>query len=507
MQQMVNAPAFMQVAHGFSRHTAQGFDESSLRPYRRIAVASARIGMFVAELDRPWLDTPFGLQGFLISNQRQIEALREFCQYVIVDVTRSDMKMADAILHVGIPVTDASVPNDGGDEFRCQIGRAAPSTHTELPVSVGKGLFRWAASLVGRGGSPGAPVAAPVIPRELETEVRATLAPGEALRPWAETHPVERELPRARAAFQHSEKVLADVFNDLANGRLPEIEPVRGSVDQVVASMLNNPDALLWVANLRQHSARSYQHALKVSLYLVVLGRQLGYPRDHLVQLGTVGLLADIGNARIPALLLEKPGMLTPEEFAVVKTHVRHTQEMLSDTQGLPVEVLMGVAQHHERMDGSGYPKGLAGRQISVYGRMVAIVDCFAALTSDRPYARAQTPHEALMSLFQWSPGLFHAPLVEQFVQGIGLFPVGSLVELSSGEVAVVLAHNRLRRLEPRVLVLTDAAKQPLERAVERDLHDSTPDGTPRVHILKGLPPGAYGVSPQEYYGNVGVES
>ena len=279
-------------------------------------------------------------------------------------------------------------------------------------------------------------------------------------------------------------------------------------MDHVVASMVDNPNALLWVSHLREHSQRTYRHALRVALYIVALGRQLGFPRDQLVRIGVVGLLSDIGNARVPQQILDKPGLLTPEEFEVVKRHVQHGLQMLSDARDIPPEVLAGIAQHHERMDGSGYPAGLAGRQISVYGRMAAIADCFAALTARRGYGSVQTSHQALMSLFQWSPKLFHAPLVEQFVQAIGLFPVGSMVELSSGEVAVVLAHNRVRRLEPRVLVLTDSDKRRLPRAVERDLHVASEQGaSPSVHILKGLPAGVHGLSPNEYYGSVAPDA
>jgi hypothetical protein len=121
-----------------------------------------------------------------------------------------------------------------------------------------------------------------------------------------------------------------------------------------------------------------------------------------------------------------------------------------------------GIAQHHEHLDGSGYPKGLKGDEIGAYGRMAAIADSFAALIAARSYANASAPQDALMNLYEWGGSSFDEPLVEQFVQAIGLFPVGSLVELSSGEVAVVLAQNRLRRLEPRVQVLTGADKVPI---------------------------------------------
>jgi HD-GYP domain-containing protein (c-di-GMP phosphodiesterase class II) len=214
-----------------------------------------------------------------------------------------------------------------------------------------------------------------------------------------------------------------------------------------------------------------------------------------------IGLLADVGKARLPGAMFEKPGALTAAEYSVVKKHVEHSLAILRESPDVPEELMVGVAQHHERMDGSGYPKGLSGAEISVYGRMAGIADTFAAMTTDRPYAEAMTPYRALTSLFEWADKSFHAPLVEQFVQAIGVFPVGSMIELSSGEVAVVLAHNLVRRLEPRVLVLTDADKQPLADPVARDLLEKSDDeDEQRVYILKGLPPGAYGIEPRDYY-------
>ena len=165
-------------------------------------------------------------------------------------------------------------------------------------------------------------------------------------------------------------------------------------------------------------------------------------------------MLADVGKTKIPRALLEKPGLLSAAEFGLVKEHVNLSLHILNSGPALPPQMLQGISQHHERIDGSGYPNQLKGDKISIYGKMAAIADSFAALITARPYAKASAPQDALMNLYEWSGTSFHEPLVEQFVQAIGVFPVGSLVELSSGEVAVVIAHNRVRRLEPRMLVL-----------------------------------------------------
>jgi HD-GYP domain-containing protein (c-di-GMP phosphodiesterase class II) len=192
--------------------------------------------------------------------------------------------------------------------------------------------------------------------------------------------------------------------------------------------------------------------------------------------------------------------MLAPAEHEMMKNHVRLGLEALRGSGALPAEVAQGIAQHHERLDGSGYPKGLKGNAISIYGRMAAIADSFAALITPRAYANPLAPQDALMNLYEWAGTSFHEPLVEQFVQAVGVFPVGSLVELSSGEIAVVVVHNRVRRLEPRVLLLTGPDKAPLAEPVERDLLAQGKSEQGRVRIVRGLPAGAYGLKLRDYY-------
>ena len=543
-----------------------------------VPAAWVKLGMYVADLDRPWLDTPFMLQGFLVSTPQQVAALQKHCQRVIVDVEASLDELVPAILERGEPfvaeVREVS-PHDFGNawvrplrafegeetaSYRKAGGPVGPRvtvtpdesasrgrrgsgpnpapqgpadgrrvrtaskatartgdanetparTSTARPgpgKAGGNGFWGWLRALMGGRTRASRPTVSPRLPPALEREIRAVLPPNARLQDWPERRSTQSEMPRARAAFARGEKELIGVFRELQGGRLPGIESVQRAMSDVVASMIDNPNAMLWVAQLRHNHARSYRHALRVALYLVALGRQLGLPRPHLVELSMVGLLADIGKVRLPSELLDRPGMLTPEEFETVKGHVQSSMDLIAETPGLAEEVRKGIAQHHERMDGSGYPAGLRDTQISIYGRMAAIADCFSALTTHRPYAEPDTPHQAIMRLFDWSPSGLHAPLVEQFVQSIGVFPVGSLVELSSGEAAVVLAHNRVRRLEPRVLLLTTPDKRHLETPVELDLmNQSLDEDQSPVHILRGLPQGAHGLSPRDYYADTAQE-
>jgi len=212
-------------------------------------------------------------------------------------------------------------------------------------------------------------------------------------------------------------------------------------------------------------------------------------------------LLLDIGKIRLPREILLKQGPLTSGEFETVKAHVAHSLDILDETPNWHPDVLEGIEHHHERMNGSGYPRGLKEEQISFFGRMAGIADCFAALTKPRPYAPAVSSYEALRSLSGWTPDFFHEPMVEQFVQAIGVFPVGSMIELSTGEVAVVVSHNKLRRLKPRVLLLTGPDKTVSTYPTMVDLlYDPKLGGEEAAYILRGLPAGAYGLDARENY-------
>lgn len=555
-------------------HTTSDDTATLIAASRRYQIASAdlQIGMFVAELDRPWLDTPFLLQGFLADSQVEIDTLRKYCAYVYVDLEMSLPEVAEVIRRSevradapqrktapasgarpgaappqadppsGPPAVSRPGEEDGPDSRgkprkptdktppkTAQERRAAGSgrsyrTRQDVRISAetrqrfrelvrtteGGGPTRSQTGLVGRAlawlsavmrpGSKGAAPAATAREQASREAVKEWLPPEVELTEYPVTQSIEQELPRARGSFSRSEDVLREVAADVKVGKIPQVAEVASAVDDMVASMVDNPDALLWVGRLREEDVNTYNHGVKVALYLIALGRQLGFPKKELSALGMIGMLADVGKIKLPRALLEKPGMLTPAEFGLVKEHVKLGLDALREAGGLPAEVEQGIAQHHERIDGSGYPQGLKANQISIYGRMAAIADSFAAMITPRAYANAVAPQDALMKLYEGAGGSFHEPLVEQFVQAVGVFPVGSLVELSSGEIAIVVAHNRVRRLEPKVLVLTWPDKKPLGTPIERDLLTQSKGDGNRVRIVKGLAAGAYGLKLRDYY-------
>ena len=501
--------------------TSSAGEKSLLKRYR-VSCADLRIGMFVAELDRPWLDTPFLIQGFQVGDDAELKSLRVHCRFVFVDVELSDPSVVEAIKAAELanaPPVEDEAPRSGslqmlreagagGQAMRRPISRSTKARFRELMApapddgqgSLPRRIARWFAALLGR-----RPSVAQLAERERRhrAELRRSLPADVKLRRYNDSRTVEEELPRATRAFDRGSTAIRNVVEDIRAGKSLEVAEVKGVVSDMVSSMISNPDALMWVARLREEDMNTYSHGVKVALYLIALGRHLGFPKEELAMLGMVGMLADVGKTKVPRALIDKPGMLAPSEFAIVKEHVRLGLDALRQTIKLSPEVEQGIAQHHERLDGTGYPAGLKGEEIGIYGRMAAIADSFAAMITPRAYANPTSPQDALINLFEWAGTSFHEPLVEQFVQAIGIFPVGSFVELSSGEAAIVLAHNRVRRLEPKVLLLTWPDKRPLSAPIVRNLFDRPlgTDGKP-LRIVRGLSAGAYGLKVRDFYAN-----
>jgi HD-GYP domain-containing protein (c-di-GMP phosphodiesterase class II) len=439
---------------------------ATLRNNVQISVTQVRVGMFVAQLDRAWKDTPFMLQGFRVADNDEIETLKKECGTVVIDPTHSAPGSFEHLpdLHVTTKKFEAL---QWIKRLRSRFGE-----FEEASAEVAK--ERQALGL---------------IPKDIIPNL------------YGDVRPIDAEIARAEEVYQGADATLELISKQVADGEQVNLEKLGGAIENMVESAIANPDALLWVARMRAEDAATYAHGVKVAIYLLQLGRHLGFPPAQLANLGAIGLLLDLGKLKVDRDLLLRQGKLSPPEFVQVKQHVDLGIKALDDSGNMDHDVRDGILQHHERLDGSGYPNGLSGAMISIYGRMAAVADTFAALTSLRPYASPLPAYDALKILYAQAGTHYHAPLVEQFVQAIGVFPAGSLVELTSGEVATVLAHNRVRRLEPRVLVLTDVNKQSIHEPMPLDLllQPKTPDGA-EIKILRGLPTGAFGLDLRQFY-------
>jgi len=351
--------------------------------------------MFIAELDRPWTETPFMFQGFVLATSKQLEALRKFCKKVYVDPEKA--------VAVEAPAAAAK----------------------EKPPSV------------------------------LTTIKEKTT--------YEEKAPVVVEMPAARAATRKTAVVMQDIFTSIQAGKALDAPRVKEAVSSMTDSVVRNPDAMMLLARMKEESAHSLDRALGVSVYMITFGRFLSLPREQLDLLGMLGLLQDVGKLKLPAGLIDKKQPLTAEELETCKGHVAHSVAILKGTAGIPPELPGLAALHHERYDGSGYPHGLRAGQIGLFGGIAGLIDTFDAMTQPRPYGDAVAPSNALDMLYKLRDVQFDGPLVEQFIQCIGIYPVGALVELYTGETGIVIAQNPTMRLMPRVMAALDSAKRPIK--------------------------------------------
>jgi HD-GYP domain-containing protein (c-di-GMP phosphodiesterase class II) len=237
-----------------------------------------------------------------------------------------------------------------------------------------------------------------------------------------------------------------------------------------------------------------------MAVWAVILGRHIGLHRDELERLAVGCAMCDIGMTQLPPELLDQAENLTAEQDRIVKAHPKMGANLVSKSKNVDMEILGIIENHHERMDGSGYPRGLEGAAIPLLARIAGLVDTYDAMITPRPYAKARTSYEATQELLDCKGDQFQGALVEQFVQAIGLFPTGTMVELNTGEVAIVISQNATRRLKPEVVIVLDAEKKRLETSRVVDLTNQTVAAEGERWITRELLAGTYGISGEDFF-------
>ncbi len=273
---------------------------------------------------------------------------------------------------------------------------------------------------------------------------------------------VELKDEAARAVRLHGEanKIVRHMMEDIRLGQQIQVDRIEPLVEGMVESIFRNQDALLPLARLKNHDNYTFEHSVGVCALLVAFGRGMKLPREVIKELAMGGLLHDVGKARIPDKILNKPAKLTDEEFARMQDHVAQGVILLRQTPGVSDIALQVTGEHHERFDGSGYPGREAGQSISLYGQMASIVDVYDAISSDRIYHKGMPPTQALKKLLEWSNHHFDPQLVQTFIRAIGIYPTGTLVQLDSKRIGVVVEQNEGNLLEPVVRVFYHAGQR-----------------------------------------------
>ena len=269
------------------------------------------------------------------------------------------------------------------------------------------------------------------------------------------------------------------------------------AMDEVAAnvtdSLTDNPHMLLSVARLKTRDLYTFQHSVSVAALMSAFAKSLGHSQQLVYEVALGGLLHDVGKAKVPLEILNKPGRLDEQEFAVMRQHSRFSYEVLKDIPDFPAAALQTAAMHHERPDGRGYPFGLKGEQIPEVGHMSAIVDVYDALTSVRVYKDAWEPTETLRKMMQWGAGQFDIPLLQKFIKMLGVYPVGAFVQTQSQHVGVVIAQNPdLTR--PVLNIVYDCRRQSQVPAETVNLSEHPADG-----VDKAVNPEDFGLRAADY--------
>lgn len=307
---------------------------------------------------------------------------------------------------------------------------------------------------------------------------------------------MEEELPAARESHKQITGLVEEIETALQSKEELDIPRVKHTISYMVRSIERNPDAYIWLTRIKRYNTYAYNHSLSASVWATAFGRQMELDEESLNDIALGTLLMDVGLTRIPNEILQKPSRLTHEEWETVKTHVRHSMDMLSGTPGISPNILHLVATHHERLDGSGYPRGLQGKNIPVIGQMAGIVDFYTAITLPRSFMKPVSPSAALQLLYKQRDKYFSDKLVNGFIQTLSTYPTGSLVELNTGEVGIVTAQNPGWLLRPKIILLLGSDKNPYGSYPVVNLLEELSDqrGQP-MYIVRSVAEGEYDIS------------
>lgn len=397
-------------------------------PVKKIPATQIEIGMYIAKLDRPWIETPFLFQGFEVQSQEDIDELHRQTQFVYI-----------------------LEPDEEID-----IKRLA-SDHTGL------------------------------------------LHNDQALNKtsYVNSSSADEEISQARKSHRKLSHLLRDIRSILKRGGVLHLKSFEQPVKHMVSSIVKNPDAYLWLSRLRKFDSFIYKDSLTTAVLATAMGRRLGLSGEAMQTLATGCMMMDVGKLLLPVELLHKPSRLNHEEWELMKTHVRLGLDLLEASPDCSEDILNIVRTHHERIDGCGYPTGLHTSQIPLFGQIAGIVDQYVAVTSPRPFAKTLSPSQAEQMLYQQRGRHFDEMLVEYFIQTICTYPTGSLVELSSGEVAIVKAQNSRLHLKPDVILLLNTKKVAYGNYPVASLDNYKKDNS-AVSIERTLADGEYGIRIEE---------
>jgi HD-GYP domain-containing protein (c-di-GMP phosphodiesterase class II) len=400
---------------------------------RKVKVDQLRPGAYVADFNCSWLAHPFLTSRKRIKSYKDVEKIkRSGITEVYIDTTK------------GIDIRETLTREEFLREFESRLDGFVPG-------------------------------------KELDLQVQVSL---------------QQELKRAREIQTNAHSILKKAYNDIRYGEKIKLEEFSTLVENVIDSVTRNRDALLLLSTIKEKDAYTYEHSFNVGILTAGLSKALMMDKDEIFEYTLGSMLHDIGKSKIPEEILKKEGGLSPKEYNVLKKHVQYGIELLSGMEDVSAHTLSVVAEHHERLNGTGYPNRLTGDQISLGGKLGAIIDVYDALTSDRIYHTALNPVQALKEIYTQRQILFDEGLLEQFIKFMGIYPPGTLVRLESGFLAIVIESGRENILQPVVRLVYDLNKSmPI---VPRNLDLSK--GVGELHrIIETVNPATYNIKVTDY--------
>jgi len=413
---------------------------------KEISVAELKVGMYVQDVGRGWLYHPWLTKSKRITTIEDIEKLKEYgITRVVVDLARGDS------------VEPTAEP----------VQPVQPESQTEQAV--------------------------PEFKESTEEIEKVERRRGSRLDTRPDSVSIEKELPQARETYFEALSLIREFMADIEAERRVDIGEVYSMVDDIIDSVYRNRAAFATLLKLREYDDYIFAHPLNVTVLALTLGRQVGLPPSQLRELGLGTMFHDVGKASLPPKILIKPGKLTKEEFEIVKKHPVIGAKMMKEYPDIPPSSLRVILYHHERSDGSGYPKGLSGDQLDPFIIISALADVFDACSSKRVYNKGVQPYQALRVIFRMRGTGFPQYWVDQFIFCMGIYPPGTGVQLNTGEIGVVTAINFSSLLRPNVKIVIDTNGFPLAKPKPIDLND--PSFLQR-EILKAVPNQKLGIDP-----------
>lgn len=427
----------------------------------QVEVRDLKAGMFISKLDCPWHKTPFPLQGFYIQGEDDILAIQRHCRHVFIDVERGKVKVSygsHAAFNPGLVTTDDKV-----------MERSMKPVRTKHHVEENLKL-------------------APIV-------IKSPVS-------YSTTTNILKEVGKVEKLHKQVYDAIDRVYTFVQCGADVDMKETREVADGMVESVIRNPDALVWLAKMNEASNHAYQHSVKSAIWALVFGRHLGLDRHSLSMLAMGALLSQVGKSRLsPELLAIDPTHMDADQHAEYESYVEHSLDILGKAENTPKGVLAIAEYHRERHNGSGFPKHVTGDQIPLLAKIVGLVDHYQDTIAPVDVDKGLSPLDAVTQLYEQRNVLFQQDMVELFIQAVGVYPTGTLVVLSTQEVAIVTGHNMDRRLQPKVMIVTDANKQPLKNGKVVDLKEwnTRQAGREPLFIKSSLPKGAYQIDENAY--------